>query len=173
MTVPIFVDTNVLVYAIDASAGARHVSPARVRAMYRQRGCAPCIASAGARHVSAQEWMESLWKREAGRLSIQVLQEFYVTVTRKLRPGMSQRDAQIEVRALLPWGPIEINSAILERAWFVEMRYGLSWWDALIVGSAQTLGCRTLLTEDLQHGQDFDGLVVCSPLRSAPSELGL
>jgi len=51
----------------------------------------------------------------------------------------------------------------------MESRYGLSWWDALIVGSAQTHGCCTLLTEDLQHGQYFDGLTVINPFRSAPN----
>jgi predicted nucleic acid-binding protein len=145
MTAPVFVDTNVLVYAVDAGAGARH--------------------------TSAREWMTTLWERETGRLSIQVLQEFYVTVTRKLRPGLTTAEAQREVRALLPWAPIEINPVIIERAWFIESRYGLSWWDALIVGSAQTLGCRTLLTEDLQHGQQFDNLTVISPFRAAPDEI--
>ncbi len=86
---------------------------------------------------------------------------------------MSQVKAQRDVRALLPWGPIEISSEVLERAWFIESRYGLSWWDALIVSSAQSLGCHTLLTEDLQHEQNFDGLIVRSPFRTTPRELGL
>lgn len=142
MTAPIFVDTNVLVYAIDLSAGARH--------------------------LAARRWMDALWEQQAGRLSVQVLQEFYVTVTRKLRPGLSPIDAQREVRSFLPWSPVEISPAILERAWYVETRYQLSWWDALIVASAQIAGCRTLLTEDLQDGQQFDGLVVRSPFTTTP-----
>lgn len=142
MTAPVFVDTNVLVYAIDLAAGDRH--------------------------VAARHWVEALWQREAGRLSVQVLQEFYVTVTRKLRPGLSPAEAQREVRSFLPWAPVETSPAILERAWYIESRYQLSWWDALIVASAQTIGCRTLLTEDLQHGQNFEGLVVVSPFRIAP-----
>jgi predicted nucleic acid-binding protein len=81
---------------------------------------------------------------------------------------MSPAEAQREVRALMPWAPIEINSLILERAWFIESRYTLSWWDSLIVASAQTLGCRTLLTEDLQHGQQFDELTVVNPFKVAP-----
>jgi predicted nucleic acid-binding protein len=145
MTDPVFVDTNVLVYAIDASAGSRH--------------------------DDARRWMQSLWQRQTGRLSVQVLQEFYVTVTRKLRPGLTPSDAQREVRAFLPWSPVETSPAVLERAWFVESRYQLSWWDSLIVASAQTIGCRTLLTEDLNHGQDFDGLVVVNPFRLRPDEL--
>ena len=145
MTALVFVDTNVLLYAVDAGAGERH--------------------------VSARDWMTALWQHQIGRLSIQVLQEFYVTVTRKLRPGLTTAEAQREVRALLAWAPIEISPEILERAWYIESRYSLSWWDALIVGSAQTLGCRTLLTEDLQHGQQFDGLTVISPFRVSPNGL--
>jgi predicted nucleic acid-binding protein len=146
MTAPVFVDTNVLVYAIDLAAGERQ--------------------------VVARAWMDALWARHAGRLSVQVLQEFYVTVTRKLRPGLSAADAQREVRAFLPWSPVEVTPAILERAWHLEARYRLSWWDALIVASAQALGCGTLLTEDLQDGQDFDGVVVCNPFRRGPESLG-
>jgi len=139
MTAPVFVDTNVLVYAIDLTAGDRH--------------------------VAARWWMETLWRQRSGQLSVQVLQEFYAVVTRKLKPGLSPVEAQLEIRAFLPWSPIEITPGIMERAWHVEARYQLSWWDALIVASAQSAGCRTLLTEDLQHGQNFDGLVVQSPFR--------
>jgi predicted nucleic acid-binding protein len=139
MTAPVFVDTNVLVYANDAAAGDRH--------------------------VEARRWMESLWRERTGRVSVQVLQEFYVTVTRKLRPGLDPAEAQHLVRTLLPWSPVEITPTILDRAWAVESRYRLSWWDSLIVASAQSARCRTLLTEDLQHGQDFDGLIVRSPFQ--------
>lgn len=139
MTAPVFVDTNVFVYAIDVAAGDRH--------------------------VAARRWMESLWQERTGRVSVQVLQEFYVTVTRKLRPGLEPAEAQGVVRTLFPWAPIEITPTILDRAWAVESRYRLSWWDSLIVASAQSAGCRTLLTEDLQHGQDFDGVIVRSPFR--------
>ena len=145
MTAPVFVDTTVLVYAIDLAAGDRH--------------------------AAARRWMEVLWHRQQGRVSVQVLQEFYVTVTRKLRPGLSPAEAQQEVRTLLPWAPLEMSPALMERAWHLESRYQLYWWDALIVASAQALGCRTLLTEDLQHGQQLDGVVVCSPFRVAPAEV--
>ncbi len=145
MTAPLFVDTNVLVYAIDAAAGERH--------------------------RAARRWIEALWRNQRGRLSVQVLQEFYATTTRKLRPGLAAADAQREVRALLTWSPVEITTPILERAWHVEARYQLSWWDALIVASAQTVGCRYLLTEDLQDGQEIDGLLVVSPFRMTPEDL--
>jgi predicted nucleic acid-binding protein len=146
MTAPVFVDTNVLVYAIDASAGDKH----RI----------------------ARRWMEVLWQQQTGRVSIQVLQELYATVTRKLRPGLSSADAQRETRAFLVWSPVETTPSIVERAWYLESRYQLSWWDALIVASAQHAGCHTLLTEDLQHGQDFDGVVVRSPFIAHPNLRG-
>lgn len=140
----VFVDTNVLVYAIDAAMGDRH--------------------------VAARRWMESLWATQRGRVSVQVMQEFYVTVTRKLRPGLSRDLAQREARAFLPWSPIEISTSILEQAWFLESRFQLSFWDALIVSSARAAGCSYLLTEDLQDGQDLDGLLVLDPFRAKPQD---
>ena len=145
MTDLIFVDTNVLVYALDAATGERH--------------------------TAAREWMDAIWRSRRGRLSVQVMQELYVTLTRKLKPGMSPDDAQREVRTMLAWTPWETTPVILERAWAVESRFQLSWWDALIVASAQAGGCRYLLTEDLQPGQTFDGLVVVSPFRTRPQEI--
>ncbi len=141
----IFVDTNVFVYALDSAADTKH--------------------------AAARLWTTALWESRRGRVSVQVLQELYVTLTRKLRPGLPTDAARIEVRSLLPWMPIEINPSILERAWHVETRFQLSWWDALIVASAQAGGCRYLLTEDLQDGQDLDGLLVVSPFRVTPTDL--
>lgn len=143
----IFVDTNVFVYALDAAAGSRH-SAARI-------------------------WTHALWESRRGRVSVQVLQELYITLTRKLKPGLAPDAAQIEVRALLPWMPIEINAPILERAWHIESRFQLSWWDALIVASAHAGGCRYLLTEDLQDGQDIEGLLIISPFRVKPDDVAL
>jgi len=145
MTAPIFVDTNILVYARDAGAGAKQ--------------------------VRAGEWMTLIWQSGRGRLSVQVLQELYVTLTRKLRPGLSSEEARAEVRALLPWRPIEIGPGILETAWDLQDRFELSWWDALIVGAAHATRCRYLLTEDLQDGQDLDGLLVVNPFRHSPDSL--
>ncbi|WP_310569075.1 PIN domain-containing protein [Gemmatimonas sp.] len=142
MTAPVFVDTNVLVYALDAAAGDKH--------------------------HQARAWMLSLWQSGRGRVSTQVLQEFYVTVTRQLTPGLPREAAQIEARSLYSWAPIEITTAVLDRAWHIESRFQLSWWDALIVAAAQSAQCELLLTEDLQHGQLFDGVQVVNPFRTAP-----
>ena len=100
-----------------------------------------------------------------------MLQEFYVTLTRKLRPGLPPDRAREEVRALLPWQPIEMGPAMLESAWSLQDRFQLSWWDALIVGAAHATRSRYLLTEDFQDGQDLDGLLVLNPFRHTPGSI--
>lgn len=145
MTAPIFVDTNVLVYARDAAAGTKQ--------------------------QQAAEWMAFTWRTGRGRLSIQVLQELYVTLTRKLRPGLAPEEARAEVRTLMSWQPIATDSGIMERAWGLQDRYQLSWWDALIVAAAQATGSRYLLTEDLQDGQILDGVLVVNPFLHVPDSL--
>lgn len=104
-------------------------------------------------------------------MSVQVLQELYVTLTRKLKPGLTAAAAQTEVRALLPWSPLEITPSVLDRAWHIESRFQLSWGDSLIVAGAQASGCRYLLTEDLQVGQNIEGVEIVSPFRQTPDDL--
>ncbi len=133
----VFVDTNVLVYARDASEPDK-----------QQR---------------AQTWMAALWESRAGRTSVQVLNEFYVTVTRKLNPAMPVAEARADVIDLGEWGPVVLTDALLHQAWAMEDRYGLSYWDSLIVAAAQVEGCRHLLTEDLQDGLNLDGVTVVNP----------
>lgn len=145
MTAPVFVDTNVLLFARDASEPSRQ--------------------------PIARRWLDRLWEERAGRISYQVLHEYYVTVTRKLKPGLAPEAARADVRDLLAWRPARMDAMVLEDAWWLETRFGLSHWDALIVASARTQGCRHLLTEDLQHGQDLDGVVVVSPFRMEPDGL--
>jgi predicted nucleic acid-binding protein len=138
--VPVFVDTNVLVYARDASDPEKQ--------------------------ATASAWMEHLWTSAGGRLSVQVLQEFYVTVTRKLDPGLSVDEAREDVRDLAAWRPLRIEEAILDSAWRFEDRFELSFWDSLIVAAAHAAACETLLTEDLQHDLVIDGLRVADPFRT-------
>ena len=142
---PVFVDTNVLVYARDASD-------------LEKQG-------------TAAAWIEHLWTSAAGRLSIQVLQEYYVTTTRKLDPGLPAEEARQDVRDLAAWRPVRIDEAIIEAAWRIEDRYRLSFWDSLIVSAAQTAGCEVLLTEDLQHGLEIEGLVVADPFQTEVGSL--
>jgi predicted nucleic acid-binding protein len=145
MTASIFVDTNVLLYARDASEPLRQ--------------------------PVARRWIDSLWEQRTGRLSYQVLHEYYVAVTRKLKPGLMPEEARADVRDLLAWRPVPMDGPMLEDAWWLETRFGLSHWDALIVAAARAQGCRFLLTEDLSNGQDLDGIVVVSPFAVGPGEL--
>lgn len=138
----VFVDTNVLVYLRDATEPEKQ--------------------------SRAALWMAHLWESGRGRVSLQVLQEYYVTVTGKLDPGLPPHEAREDVTALRAWNPFPPHAALMEEAWTIEDRYGLSFWDALIVASARRAGCSTLLTEDLQDGQDLGGTVVRSPFTSEP-----
>jgi predicted nucleic acid-binding protein len=125
MSAHVFVDPNILVYAHDARAPLKQ--------------------------PVATQWMERLWQDQRGRLSIQVLSEYYVTVTRKIKPARSPTDAWDDVRDLFNWNPQATDTELLLRAREIEQRYHLSWWDSLIVGAAQLQNCALLLTEDLQH----------------------
>lgn len=143
MTVLYFVDSNVLLYHRDPRDPVK-----------QQR---------------AALWLTHLWQTRAGRVSIQVLQEFYAVVTRKMKPGMSPMAAQEEVEDYFTWQPLAMRPDVLQLAWQVEGRYGLSCWDSLIVATAQISGCRYLLSEDLQDGQQLLDVQVQSPFSHKPA----
>ena len=137
MTASCFVDTNILVYSRDASEPAKQ--------------------------PRAIEWLGQLWGSRKGRVSMQVLSEYFVTVTQKLEPGLAPKRAWQDVSDLFAWRPVTIDRPLLEQARAVQLRFGLSWWDCLIVAAAKASACEYLLTEDLQDQQDLDGLVVLDP----------
>jgi len=141
----VFVDTPVLLYADDQ-------------------------ADAG-KHERARAWLTVLWMRRCGRLSTQVLSEYYANATRKLRPPMPQGDARAEVRRYQHWKPWQVDHQTVETAWAIEARFQVNWWDALIVASAAHLGCRYVLTEDLQHGQQIDSVQILNPFIVGPEVL--
>jgi predicted nucleic acid-binding protein len=141
----VFVDTNVLLYSED---GAHPQKQARAIA-----------------------WLTELWKRRCGRLSTQVLNEFYVSATRRVQPPMPAGDARAEVRRYQRWNPWLVDHATVETAWAIESRFGLSYWDALVVAAARHLRCRYLLSDDLQHGQRLDDVEVVNPFLSGPELL--
>jgi predicted nucleic acid-binding protein len=145
MTARVFVDTNVLVYQFDARAPEKQ--------------------------MRAKIWLDHLWEAHTGLVSFQVLQEFYAIVTRKLQPGLDPETARRVVRALWAWHPVVVDDRITMIAWADQDRFGLSWWDALVVAAARVTGCSYLLTEDLQHDQDLDGLRVVNPFRVTPQNL--
>jgi predicted nucleic acid-binding protein len=132
-----FVDTNILVYSRDSS---NPVKQAR-----------------------ADEVLRVLWKKRTGQLSNQVLQEYYVTVTQNLKPGLAPAEARQDIRDLLAWGPKQVTASILESAWEIEDRWALSSWDSLIVASALDCGATTLLTEDMQDGLVIPSLEIMNP----------
>ena len=142
MSDKIFVDTNILVYSRDTTEPEKQ--------------------------QQAMAWMAKLWTSRTGRLSYQVLQEFYATVTQKLTPGLDPQNAREDVRSLMAWDPIPVNDPVIEGAWLIQDRYKLSWWDALIVSAAQIGDCRFLLTEDLQEDQKIGHLRIINPFHHAP-----
>lgn len=139
---PVFVDSNVLVYARDAGETTKQ--------------------------PLATAWLEHLWRTRDGRVSFQVLQEYYVTVTSKLEPGLDPTHAQRDVRNLLAWEPLPPDAAMLDAAWALQNRYSLSFWDALIVAAARAGGCARLLSEDLSDGANYSGVRVINPFTHSP-----
>lgn len=137
MSAPIFVDTNVLVYARDAGDARRQ--------------------------PLARAWLEWLWAERLGRTGTQVLSEYYVTVTRRLKPGLPEEQAWDDVEALMHWNPQPIDRATMARARTIQVRHRLSWWDSLVVSAAREQGCTVLLTEDLQDGALIDGVRIRNP----------
>ena len=137
MTATIFVDTNVLVYARDTRDQTKQ--------------------------AIATQWLRELWTEQRGRTSMQVLAEYYTTVTRKLRPGLPIDAAWEDVVALFAWQPQVIDRALLVRAREVERLHSISWWDSMIVAAAQIQDCAVLLSEDLQHGWTCGTVTVRNP----------
>jgi predicted nucleic acid-binding protein len=123
------------------------------------------------KQARAIEWLQALWIRRCGRLSTQVLNEFYVNATRKLRPGMPAGDARAEVRRYQRWQPWVLDHATVETAWAVESRFGFGYWDSLVVAAAKAQGCRYLLSEELQHRQTVDSVQIINPFLIGPDVL--
>jgi predicted nucleic acid-binding protein len=133
----VFIDTNILLYARDSNQPSKQP-----------------IAAA---------WMSRCWRERRGRLSYQVLQEYYINATQKLKPGLPKELARQDVRNLLAWQPVQTDALLLESAWGLSDRYGFSWWDAQIVAAARRADCAILLSEDMQHGLEIEGLRIVNP----------
>lgn len=105
-----------------------------------------------------------------GVISPQVLGEFFVTITKKVSRGLSDENARLQMDAFKGLTVIDIDRAMVMRALDIKIRYQLHYWDALIIASAQHAGCKTVVTEDLSHGQKYAGLTVNNPfLGTAPA----
>jgi len=133
-----FVDTNILVYAHDTSAGLKH--------------------------ERARRLLEELWNSGQGVLSTQVLQELCINLRRKVRHPLNNDEIRLLIRDYSTW-EVAINApdSVLE-ALEIETRYQISFWDALIVQAAESSGCSILYSEDLANGQRYGALTVVNPL---------
>ena len=135
-----FVDTNLLLYSIDADQPAKQ--------------------------LRASAWLEFLWPQRVVGISWQVLNEFYWNATRKL--DLPAASAQSNVRLFAQWNPLGPDMTLVERAWFWCDTSQTSYWDGLIVAAAERLGCSILLTEDLQADRTYGTVRVVNPFKHAP-----
>jgi len=130
-----FIDTNVLLYSISTSQ-----------------------EEAGKRDTARQLLTGTGWG-----LSVQVLQEFYVNVVRPPICAMTHSDAVAAIQQLLRRPTVATDAALVLDALRLADRYRISYWDAAIIAAARNLGAGTLYSEDLSHGQDYDGVRVVNP----------
>lgn len=135
-----FCDTNVLVYAHDVSAGDKQ--------------------------VRAQALIQRLWANGEGALSVQVLQELYVSLTRKVVRPLPGPEVRQIVAALGLWRVSAPGANDVLEAIDASLRWQVSFWDAMLLVAASRVGAAVVWSEDLNHGQAYDGVVVRNPFRS-------
>jgi predicted nucleic acid-binding protein len=139
----IFVDTNVLLYWMDMED-----TPKAVR---------------------AREWIDYCWDSGTGRLSWQVIHEFYSNATRKMKVPVDQ--ARRHVQLFSRWQPDGMNLEVVQRCWYWMDKAQVPYWDGLILASAERLGCSILLSEDFQAGRSYDGVRVVNPFEAPPPDM--
>ena len=133
-----FIDTNILLYSISRDP-----------------------AEATKREIAI-----ALLDTENVALSVQVLQEFYVQATRATRPDAVAHDIAVGlVRTWLRFKIQEMTLPVMLDALEIKASYALSYWDAAIVAAARALGCRQLLSEDMSHGHEIEGMQIINPFR--------
>ncbi len=138
MSARCFVDTNILVYAHDASAGLKH--------------------------DRARELVEGLWQSRAGVVSTQVLQELSVNVRKNAARPLGLEATRELVSDYLAWHVVVNDGEAVLAAFDLEKRYRVSFWDALIIHAAQVAGAEVLYSEDLSDGQRYGEVRVVNPL---------
>jgi predicted nucleic acid-binding protein len=136
MSAKVFIDTNVLVYAHDVDAGRKHQIAKRI--------------------------VHDLSQQRVGILSTQVLQEFYVNVTRKIASPLSKSEARAIIEDFSHWC-IATSPTDIRQAFLIEDGAGISFWDALIVAAAVKAGAARILSEDMNHGQTIAGIPIENP----------
>lgn len=134
-----FVDTNVLIYAHDRSAGARH--------------------------ERARRLIEHLWDSGAGVLSTQILQELCINLRRKLASPLPVDEIRQLIQDYLSWEIIVNTPESVLQALELEIRYKISFWDALVLHAAEKAGATVLYSEDLATGQTYGTIRVINPFK--------
>ncbi|SRR6266498_1115023 len=132
-----FVDTNILVYAEDLSAGGK------------------CVRS--------QQIIQELWDVKRGVISTQILQELYIALRKKLKKPMPAADAEEVLHDYFEWEVVINDRASVLRAIELESRYRISFWDGLMLQAAERAGAGIVYSEDLSHGQSYAGIRVVNP----------
>jgi predicted nucleic acid-binding protein len=135
-----FVDTNILIYAHDRSAGLKH--------------------------VRARQLVERLWATGQGVLSTQVLQELCINLRRKVTPPLPADETRRLIQDYSSWEIFVNNPESVVHALEIEVRYKISFWDALVLEAAEQSGARVLYSEDLSAGQKYGQIQVVDPLRA-------
>jgi predicted nucleic acid-binding protein len=133
----IFLDTNILVYAHDTGDPGK-----------RQR---------------CQELIFECLRNGAGVISAQVLSEFFVTITQKVKKPMPPAAAKKELLLLSTMRIVDIDATLVVRAIGIKERWQLSYWDALILAAAERAECKEVCSEDLSHGQVYGSVAVRNP----------
>ncbi len=136
----VFLDTNIILYAYDISAGEKH--------------------------QVAKKILLDLWDSGLGVISTQVLQEFFVNATQKIPKPLDNRLARDIVSDLLKWDVVVNDGESILEAVEILLRYGYSFWDSLIIEAAIRGGAVALLSEDLTHGQTINGVTIENPFQT-------
>ena len=135
MGLMVFFDTNIFIYVVSAAP-----------------------ADQAKREIAQRLLLESEFC-----LSVQILQEFMDVTLRKKHLGLTHTEISDMIRHMLAYPLVETSVALAQRAFDIKIRFGIRYWDAAMVAAALELGCHTIYSEDLSHGQDYGGVTVLNP----------
>lgn len=134
-----FIDTNILVYAHDRSAGEKYTRAERI--------------------------VDDLWLSNHGVISTQVLQELCTALRKRTQPSLEPNDVREIIRDFAKWNVFVNTAESVLAALELELRYKIRFWDALILNAAEETGCELLYSEDFSSGQQYGSVVVVNPFR--------
>jgi predicted nucleic acid-binding protein len=135
MGLMVFFDTNIFIYIVSAAPADRAKREIAQRLLTESEFC----------------------------LSVQILQEFMDVTLRKTQLGLTHAEISEMIRHMVSYPLVETSVALAQRAFDIKIRFGIRYWDAAIISAAKELGCHTLYSEDLNSGQEYDGVRVVNP----------